>query len=219
MKNVKFTKIDREILNSYKIVVDGLADYLGNGYEIVLHSMENLDQSVIKIINGQYTGRKEGSPITDLALNILSKIESNSGSNHLSYFTKNRNGEPLKATTITIRGEENKVIGLLCMNFYLNTTFSSFLENYADRAESAESPVSESFSDNVDDLIKSSYDEANRQVMLDDTIPYANRNKEIITILNQKGIFQLKDAVAKIAKLSGISRNTVYLHLRNINHK
>ena len=62
-----FTETDFRILDSYKSVLDGLAAYLGDGYEIVLHSLHDLDHSVIKIINGHYTGRREGFPITDLA--------------------------------------------------------------------------------------------------------------------------------------------------------
>ena len=52
------TKTDRAVLESYKILCDGLANYLGEGYEIALHSLENYGSSVIKIINGYYTGRK-----------------------------------------------------------------------------------------------------------------------------------------------------------------
>ena len=64
-RNVMFTETDFRILDSYKSVLDGLAAYLGDGYEIVLHSLHDLDHSVIKIINGHYTGRREGFPITD----------------------------------------------------------------------------------------------------------------------------------------------------------
>ena len=45
------------------------------------------------------------------------------------------------------------------------------------------------------------------------------RCKEIISILHQKGIFNLKDAVVKVAHCMGISKNTVYMHVRNLNHE
>ena len=107
MKNTGrvFTETDRVILHSYESVIEGLAGYLGNCYEIVLHSLEDLDHSVIKIINGYHTGRSVGSPITDLALNMLDRIESGeSTEDSISYFSTNRRGEPLKSTTIAIRG-------------------------------------------------------------------------------------------------------------------
>ena len=42
--------------------MDGLALYLGEGYEFVLHSLEDLSHSVVKIINGHYSNRKPGAP-------------------------------------------------------------------------------------------------------------------------------------------------------------
>lgn len=41
---------------------------------MVLHSLEDTEHSVIKIINGHHTGRTEGMPITDLALQMLEEI-------------------------------------------------------------------------------------------------------------------------------------------------
>lgn len=45
---IELTPTDRQILNSYALMLDGLGAYLGEGYELVLHSLESLDHSVIK---------------------------------------------------------------------------------------------------------------------------------------------------------------------------
>ena len=92
---VTLTREDHMILESYKTLAEGLSDYLGSSYEIVLHSLEDLDRSVIKILNGYHTGRREGAPITDLALEMLSRIGENGGTPYVSYFTKNKKEEPL----------------------------------------------------------------------------------------------------------------------------
>ena len=42
-----------------------LADLFGKHCEVVLHSLENLHESVIQIANGFNTGRTLGAPITD----------------------------------------------------------------------------------------------------------------------------------------------------------
>ena len=42
-KTMSFTRMDRMVLESYKTLCEGLANYLGDGYEIVLHSLENYD--------------------------------------------------------------------------------------------------------------------------------------------------------------------------------
>ena len=54
------------------------------------------------------------------------------------------------------------------------------------------------------------------EVIEDKEITSANRNKEIIQRLYQKGIYNMKDAVIRTAELLGISKNTVYMHLRNM---
>lgn len=215
---MKLTPTDREILNSYKNLVNGLSDYLGPCYELVLHSLEDLDNSVIAITNGHYTGRKIGSPVTDLALKMLTSIEHDNTQDFISYHTTNKDGLPLKSCTIVIRGENKRAIGLLCMNLHLHTSIDSFMKSIisTDSEKGENSTITEEFSEDVDALIRSALQAAQKQVLENSSISSTNRNKEIINLLYQKGIFNLKDSVSKTAKLLGISKNTVYLHLRNL---
>lgn len=216
---IELTLIDRMILQSYCGIIDGLADYLGSGYEIVLHSLENLDQSVIYIVHGEYTGRKIGAPITDKALQMLDVIEQDNRS-EVTYFSKNKKGEPLKSATFAIRGENNRIIGLLCMNFYMNTSFADIISSFTMPETLANNVKSdENFAENVDDLIIASLSAVSDMVRNDASITPSNKNKAIIKILNDRGIFNIKDSVIKVAGLMGISKNTVYMHLRNIQEK
>lgn len=212
------TKSEKLILSSYKILVDGLADYLGNGYEIILHSLENLDQSIIKIINGHYTGRSKGSPITDLALSMLETLKNNNDKKSLSYFNKHKNGVIMKSTTIPITGENDRIIGLLCINFYTDLPLSDILSKFIPSESDFQSKdeVLETFTEDIDTLIISALEEARLNVMQNLDISTSNKNKEIIRHLNTKGIFNLKDSVVKVATYMGISKNTVYMHLRNM---
>lgn len=215
---MKLTKIDKQILESYTYMLEGLANYLGPGYEFVLHSLENLDRSVIKIINGFHSGRTEGAPITDLALKMLQQIRENDCEHqHHTYFNYSHEGVPLKSTTISILGENNRIIGLLCINFYLSTPLSSIVETLSD-THVRNTRSDENFSSNLGDLISSVLDEAIQQVYADGSVSSTNRNKEIISILYEKGIFNMKDAVNHVAQKMGISKNTVYMHLRALNH-
>ena len=72
---MNLTKIDRQILDSYASMIEGLSMYLGSVYEISLHSLEDYDHSVVKIMNGYHSGRTVGAPLTDLALNMLKRIK------------------------------------------------------------------------------------------------------------------------------------------------
>ena len=214
MKQVKLTKTDRQILNSYIPVLDGLANYLSSCYELVLHSLEDYDHSVICIYNGEHTGRKVGAPITDLALKMLEQIEEGHVDS-LVYFSWNAKGEPLKSTTLAIRGEGNKVIGLLCINMYMNVPLIDMINSYVPDSALNSHSFTETYTQNPDELIESTLEEEKLSVLSDSTILPSNKNKIIIERLYDKGIFQLKDSVIKVEKLMGISKNTIYMHIRN----
>lgn len=211
---VILTEIDRLILRSYDTMLDGLADYLGEGYELVLHSLEDLEHSVIKIVNGHHTGRTVGAPITDLALTMLERIQEQDVGGYISYFTKNKKGDPLKASTTAIYGERGQVIGLLCMNFYLNTPLVDII---ATLSKPATQPVLfEAFGDDTTELICQAVEQAHGVVMNNAAISPSLKNREIVAALHTQGIFKLKNAVELVADAMSISKNTVYLHLRNI---
>ncbi len=214
MKQVKLTKTDRAILKSYIPVLDGLANYLSSSYELVLHSLEDFDHSVICIHNGEHTGRKVGAPITDLALKLLEQIEEGHVDS-IVYFSRNAKGEPLKSTTLAIRGEGNKVIGLLCINMYMNVPFIDVINAFVEGSALSNTSLNETYTQNPDELIESTLEEERTSVLADAGILPSNKNKIIIERLYDKGIFQLKDSVIKVEKLMGISKNTIYMHIRN----
>ena len=96
--HVKLTETDREILKSYSTMLEGLSMYLGEGYELVLHSLEDYSSSAVKVIHGLHTGRTEGAPLTDLALDLLEEMQKeDADSRGITYFTHNKKGEFLSA--------------------------------------------------------------------------------------------------------------------------
>ena len=218
--HIKLTKTDREVLRSYETMLEGLSRYMGEGYEFVLHSLEDYSSSAVKVIHGLHTGRTEGAPLTDLALDLLEEIEKQGkDSRGITYFAKNKKGESLRSTTIPVRGEKNRIIGLLCINFYLNTPFSEYIRNFIPAtAGEADQSVSrqENFSASSVELLEDMVEQIREEVIEDKEITSVNRNKEIIQRLYEKGVYNMKDAVGRTAELLGISKNTVYMHLRNI---
>lgn len=213
---VELTDTDRLILESYKSVLTGLSEYIGPAYELVLHSLEDLDHAAIKVINGHYSGRQEGAPITDLALKMLTEIR-RSGSNHknLIYFNRSHKGAPIRSATLPITGCNDKIIGLICINFYLSIPLHSYLDGIF-KVDNGFSDIIETFASSTDELIFSTLEAAKNEVSNNPEIPTSLVNKEIISLLNERNIFKLKDSVPKVADLLGISKNTVYLHLRNL---
>lgn len=211
---IELTEEDLLILESYKSTVRALAAYLGDAYELVLHSLEDPEHSVIEIANGYHTGRTVGAPITDLAVSWLKKLEEGDDTvNHYSYYSKNKLGEPLKSSTIAIRGSGNRIIGLLCINLYLGTPFINLVSDMIPQETSIF--ASENFATSPD-AVESELKKAKELVLSNPSISSQQQKKEIIRILYHHNIFDIKNAVEQVANGLDLSINTVYFHLRNI---
>lgn len=212
---MKFSETDKKILESYKSILEGLSLYMGSGYEIVLHSLENLSSSAIKVFNGDYSGRKEGAPITDLALRMLEEIKK-SGNPHTNmvYTNRNNQGVPIHSATLPIVGDHNNIIGLICINFYSNISLNKFFENIFNTSISSEQD--ETFVNDSDELIHTVISKAKSLVYSNPMVLSADKNKEIIHYLYEKNIFDLKNSIQIVSSSLGISKNTVYMHIRNI---
>ncbi len=208
---------DREILKSYSLMIEGLSSYIGGAYEIVLHSLENLNYSAIKVLNGHHSNRKEGAPITDLALSYLEKINNAEGNQNFIYTNRSSAGADLLSTTIPIYSS-GRVIGLICINFNMETPLSDILARLS-QPFSKNKAESETFASDPTELINSSIQKIKAEVFKDATIHSINKNKEIIARMHNKGLFEMKDSVIIVASELQISKNTVYMHIRNLGKK
>jgi predicted transcriptional regulator YheO len=217
--SIKLSSADKLIIESYKTTMEGLAAYFGDAFEFVLHDLSDYDHSVIKIINGFHSGRKEGAPVTDLALSLLEKIRNNrdGGGPFICYTSKSKYGKPVRSATIIISGVKKKPIGFICLNFYMDSPVSSLLQNFS--LVSPSDYVTENFTSDSGELIAGALEKVKSEVEGDDSIPRTQKNKEIITILYHQGVFKLKNAVQEISDALGISKNTVYLHIRTLEEK
>jgi predicted transcriptional regulator YheO len=219
------SRADQLIIESYKTTIEGMAAYYGEAFEIVLHDLVDLDHSIIKIVNGFHSGRKEGAPITDLGLSVLEQIKKNNGpgspaGSHVpfvTYFSSSKYGKPVKSTTIVIFGEKKKPIGLLCINLYLDSPLSSLLQNFSPAAPAEY--IAEHFISDSNELIARSLEKVKAEVLAADGVPASQKNKKIVTLLYYQGVFKLKDAVQTVSQDLGISKNTVYLHIRALDEK
>lgn len=97
-------------------LVGFLGAALGSATEVVLHDFtEGLDHSVVKIVNGHISGRKAGSPATNLARRMIDEY-GDSGLTYVSdYVAKTVDGRPLQASSMFVR-ENGRLVGMLCVN-------------------------------------------------------------------------------------------------------
>ncbi|PXW44309.1 putative transcriptional regulator YheO [Erwinia sp. AG740] len=208
-----FAQTDYEILKSYEAVVDGLAMLIGDHCEIVLHSLDDLKCSAVRIANGEHTGRKIGSPITDLALRMLHDMAGEDSSVSRAYFTRAKSGVLMKSVTIAIRNREQRVIGLLCINMNLDVPFSQIMQTFLP-PEIKEVASSVNFASSVDELVAQTLEFTIEEVNADRNVSNNAKNRQIVLNLYEKGIFDIKDAINQVADRLNISKHTVYLYIR-----
>ena len=209
-----FTDEDRELLRSYEGLIEGLADLFGKHCEVVLHSLENLHESVIKIANGFNTGRTLGAPITDLALRMLKDIESTGQDHTQSYFARSRTGALMKSSTIAIRNRDKQVIGLICINLHINAPFHEFVAKFFPTPQQVERQSPETFANSVEELVAQTVDNTIDEINRDPSVANNAKNRFIVTQLFEKGIFDIKDSINLVADKLNISKHTVYLYIR-----
>lgn len=208
-----FTEQDRAILNSYRAVVEGVSALIGSHCEIVLHSLEDLEHSAICIANGHNTNRHEGSPITDLALQSLHNMKTDSVSK--PYFTRAKSNGLMKSVTIAIRNQQQRIIGLLCININLDVPVSQFIRSFIPPA-SQEETSNVNFASSVEELVVQTMEKTIEEATADRLVANNNKNRQIVVSLFEKGIFDIKDAINLVAERLDISRHTVYLYIRQI---
>ncbi|WP_281075297.1 helix-turn-helix transcriptional regulator [Klebsiella quasivariicola] len=211
--SVELSGKDREFMQSYFRLADMVADLIGPHCEVVIHSFESLENSVVKIVNGHHTKRQVGSPITDMGLKMLQLFLQTGEVNSKSYFTRNKDGESLKSTTCVIAGENNKPIGLFCVNMNLSAPFPDIIKTLMPDM-SISSVLNENFGSNVHDVVETATETAIREVMSDNSITVKLKNKSIVFQLFENGIFEFKEATSIISDRLGISKHAIYKYLR-----
>jgi predicted transcriptional regulator YheO len=211
---IAFTNEDRGVIKSFEALVPGLAELIGPHCEIVLHSLEDLRRSVVCIANGHITGRGLGSPITDLALDMLGEIR-RGGDLHKTYFSTTRDGRRMKSCTTAIRNTKGRIIGLLCVNICLDVPFATLAAAYTPPTDEVNVASKEFFATSITELLESTVNAVLQQVNADPSIPPSQKNKQIVVTLFDKGVFEIKDAIQYVAGRLGVTKHVVYLHIRN----
>ena len=204
---------DRTVLESYRPLVQALGNLLGPHCEVVLHFLEDPRRSVDSIANGHVTGRTPGSPLTDLALDMLRDFRAG-GPLHQTYYSTAPNGHPLKSSSAIIRNAEGKAIGMLCVNLDLDVPLHRFAQAFAPAPEPGLEHVPEYFAHNVADLLESTVDAVIREAENDPAVSASQRNKQIVCTLFDKGVFEFKEAIHYVAARLKVTHHTVYMHIR-----
>ncbi|WP_408006993.1 transcriptional regulator [Pseudalkalibacillus sp. A8] len=200
------------LLKPYISVAEGIAKTFGEFCEVVLHDLTDYSSSIIAIFNGHVTGRKVGSPITNLGLEIIKK-GLDGEDNLINYSNTSLQQKSIKSSSMIIRDEAGNIIGCLCINIdtaYLKMA-KSFIENLI--SNEPDNHKKEEFSPSINDLKGQLINEAVERI--GKPIPLMNKveKEKFISYLDNKGLFLIKGAIQTVADLLGISKYTMYNYL------
>lgn len=195
-------------------IAKGLAHQFGDHCEVVLHDLTqaDLDTSIVLIENGHITNRKKGDGPSHVVLDALrgdpSKIE-----DRLGYLTKTTDGRILKSTTLFIRDDNNKIIGIFAINYDItelmmfDTAVRSLISCETEKRQPER--ITHNVNDLLDDLISQSVALVGKPVALmtkDDKVA-------AIRFLNDSGAFLITKSGDKVSKFFGISKYTLYSYI------
>ena len=203
-------------------LVDFLGAALGQNTEVVLHDVTDLNNSVIAIANGHISGRRVGSPATNLMLRVL-REGSIGGEPFITNYpgiTK-RSARPLRSATYFIR-EGGRIVGMLCLNtdqsaiHALMAVADELREQAFPTVHGAGEEEPEQLFGTVTDMAAAAVADYLDRVLCPVEDLTATQRTDIVRELDESGFFQLKNGVATLASHLGVSEPTVYRYLQNV---
>lgn len=219
------TKKIHPILKAIIPLAKGIAKTLGPNCEVVVHDLSHPKTSIIEIFNNTVTERKIGDGIRDLISKVL-RSPNFKEDLLANYRTISHKNKVIKATTMLIRDEKDKLIGAICMNFDLSSFYKAknFLEEFThiNKLSLPEDPKDKVIKTNNANLI-TVLNNIISQTIEEYGVPVDNMSREekikIVSFLDEKGVFQIKGAASWVADKFNTSRSTIYNYLDIIRPK
>jgi len=209
----KFSMTDKMLLHTFESTVDAIALILSNNCEVVLCSLESWDNAIVKVVNGNITGRKVGAPLTNLEISILKNPKQKK--NVIGpYFVRTETGETIKSVKAIIKNFEDQPIGMCCVNFNLSAPFINIISTMIPTDVSLPQVKPVRYPARPQELIEQSLEIVLSQLKKFKDLSQTERNKRIVLEMLDIGIFEIKGAVDIVAAEMGVTRYTIYNYMR-----
>lgn len=206
--------MDASMLQFLFQLAKGLARQFGPNCEVVVHDLTSNDEdnSIVAIENGQVTGRKVGDGPSHAVLEALRTGRENVP-DHLSYLTKTKDGKILKSSTIYIRDDDGKSVGIFAINY--DITLMLAMEDMLRQFTATDVPnmEPERISRNVSDLLDELIDQSVALVGKPVALMTKEDKVRAIQFLNDTGAFLITKSGDKVCKFFGISKYTLYSYI------
>ena len=220
----------KSILVHYKKLVEFLGMALGPDYEIALHDFSSDAREIVALANGAVSGRSVGAPLTDLALKMLVDKEYETREYRANYKAVSKDDKVLRSSTLFIKDERGKPVGMLCVNFDGSkyADISDRIMQLCHPNEMIPSRVASSTADvlrsdtveNLSDSITETTAKVLRESLEDFGVPVERLTQEeklsVVGRLDRRGVFLLKGAVGQVARELRCSEASVYRYIAKL---
>jgi predicted transcriptional regulator YheO len=200
-------------------LAEGIVAVVGPHCEVVVHDFSDPEHSVVKVA-GNVTGRRVGAPVPDLSF-ISGELDRYTP-DQLNYRAR-VGSHHLQSSTIWIPGDNGTPVGAVCINVdYQDLNHArQLLDKLATSTQNvSDLMVTDTFAKDVDDLIGLSISEFLRQENIRSLESLGTGEKlRLIQVLEERGLFQIRGAVNRVAGLLDVSRATIYNYRSNLKNE
>lgn len=204
------------LLDLLERVAEGIVAVIGTHCEVVVHDFSDPEHSAV-VVTGDVTHRKPGAPVPDLSF-ISGELDKDTP-DQLNYQIK-INEHTLQSSTIWIRNPEGNPIGAICINVDyadLNEARTLLDKLSASTRNVSDLVVSNTFAKDLDNLIELSA----RDYLLQKNLPAIEilsleEKLDMVEQFEEKGLFQIRGSVQRVADLLKVSRASVYNYRSNL---
>ncbi|MDR1559789.1 MAG: PAS domain-containing protein [Clostridiales bacterium] len=211
-------------MKMFEEILNFLGKAFGDNCEVVLQDTRKDLMCIRAIANSHISGRKVGSPLTDLALRFINDEIWKTRDCVSNYIGKTRDGKTLRSSTFFIK-RDGELLGMLCINIdaskYLDLSKQVLrligMEAWGSSATDP-LPQSENFYESMEEIIQSVLTEMNIDSRKQGQLTQVERLAVVEKLLD-KGVFILRGAVSTIAEKLSCSEASMYRYIGTINKR
>ncbi|WP_295295687.1 transcriptional regulator [uncultured Brachyspira sp.] len=203
------------ILETLVSVAHGIARQFGNNCEVCIHELkeDDLEHTILFIINGGVTGRQVGEGASNVVLKTIEKLKKGEPIvDHLSYLTKASNGKILKSSTVFIKDINGKYRYILSINFDI-TSFIPFKSDLDLLIKTEDKSKLEEIPNSAQELMEKLILKSEELIGKPASIMSKDEKIKAIKFLNDSGVFLITKSGDKVSNHFGISKFTLYNYI------
>lgn len=201
---------ENTLLAQIDTIAKGLSETFAPFCEVVVHDLKNPEHSILSIHNN-LSGRQVGEPTTELG---LARIESADFPSIVANYTNQfSDGRPVKSTSIGIKNDSGEYVAALCLNIDM-TLFRGMQSMLSQFIEVGNSPIKEHIEPNGSEAIRYRIDQYAATLAATPRTLKAEERKNLIEVLRNEGLLDVKKSMETVAQHLGVSRASVYLYAK-----